>query len=240
MISVVIPTKNEAKNIEHCLVSLIHQNFKGKYEVILVDGFSTDGTIKYARKHIKKIYQYSIHKQVPRGPAAARNYGAKLAKYPIVAFIDADCIAREDWLERIWEDFQKDEQLVGVGGILAPRDARIVDIIMFTLFSDWWVKISSWLGIWQLYGNNCAYRRSAFLKQKGFSTTISFWEDTELSMRMKNTGKLLIDRNMVVWTSTRRFRQKGYGSVFMINLKAFIDHLLGRPITERYFEEIKH
>lgn len=239
MISVIIPTKNEAKNIEQCLVSLIHQDFEGKFEVILVDGHSTDDTLKYARKHITRIYKCTLHKQAPKGPAAARNYGALKAKYPIIAFIDADCIAREDWLKTIWQDF-KDDKLIGVGGVLAPRDPNLLDLIMFKLGSDWWVRIASFFGIWQLYGNTCAYRKDNFLKENGFSTAVSFWEDTELSMRMKNHGKLLIDGRMVVWTSTRRFRQKGYLTVFKQNLSAFLNHLQKKPIVTEYFEEIKH
>lgn len=234
MITVIIPTLNEEKNIEGCLLSLKNQEYSGKYEVILVDGHSKDNTPKIARKYVSKVFFHLAH-----GPANARNCGAKNSKYGIVAFVDADCEVQSDWLQRI-EDSFKDEKLVGLGGVLKPKNPRFIDKVMFTLFSDWWVKVSSWLGVWQLYGNNCAYRKKEFLRIGGFSTKVSFWEDTELSMRMKNEGKLYIDRGLVVRTSTRRFRQQGYLKVFWINMQAFINFSLGKQIKTKYFEEIQH
>ncbi len=234
MISVIIPTLNEERNIEACLVSLKSQEYSGKYEVILVDGHSKDNTPKIARKYASKVFFHP-----PHGPAHARNCGAADAKYGIVAFVDADCDVQPDWLQVIEDNF-KDSELIGLGGVLKPKNPRFIDKVMFTLFSDWWVKASSWLGVWQLYGNNCAYRKKEFCKVCGFSTKVSFWEDTELSMRMKKLGKLKIDRRLVVRTSTRRFRQQGYWKVFWINLQAFINFSLGRQIKTKYFEEIKH
>ncbi|MBI4399199.1 glycosyltransferase [Candidatus Micrarchaeota archaeon] len=233
MISVIIPAKNEEVGIGPTILSLKNQDFKGEYEIILVDGNSSDRTVEIAKKHIKDVYV-----QTPKGPAGARNYGAEKAKYEIIAFIDADCIARRDWLSRIAKNFE-DKKLIGLGGILKPSEPRLIDTFMFTLFSNWWVRVSSYFGLWQLYGNNCAYRKKEFLKVKGFSTAVSFFEDTELSMRIRKDGRLKVDGNLVVYTSTRRFKQKGYAKVFRQNTMAFINFLRGSKIDTPYFETIK-
>ncbi|RLG19628.1 hypothetical protein DRN67_02235 [Candidatus Micrarchaeota archaeon] len=102
------------------------------------------------------------------------------------------------------------------------------------------MRLSALLGIYQLYGNNCAYSKKYFKKLKGFNTKISFFEDTELSMRAKKIGKIRIDPKLIVYASTRRFKQKGYLSVAKINVQAFFNFLLGRPIKTKYFGDIRH
>ena len=234
MISIIIPTLEEEANIERCLKSLKNQSFRGKYEILVIDGYSLDDTVRIARKYVKRVYFHP-----PKGPGHARNCGANHAKGEILAFIDADCEADYDWLKLIFENF-KDKELLGLGGVLKPRNPRLRDRIMFNLFSDWWVRVSSWFGVWQLYGNNCAYRKKAFQKIGGFNQKVSFWEDTELSMRVKKVGKLRIDGRLKVVTSTRRFRQMGYITLFKINFKAFFSFMAGKKITTNYFQEIKH
>ena len=124
--------------------------------------------------------------------------------------------------------------------VLRPQAGSWFDNVVFKINSDWWVRFSSLLGIIQLYGNNCAYRKDIFKKLGGFNTIISFFEDTEMSMRAKKLGKVWINPDMVVYASTRRFKQKGYLAVALINIKAFLSFLLHLPIKTKYFEEIRH
>jgi len=234
MISVIIPALNEEEVVEECLKSLRKQKYEGKYEIILVDGFSRDRTVERAKPYVDRILKKKAH-----GPAAARNEGAEHAKYPILAFVDADCEVRKDWLERIQLAFS-DDAVIATGGVLRPQAGSLFDNVVFKINSDWWVRFSALLGIIQLYGNNCAYRKDAFKKLGGFNTVISFFEDTEMSMRAKKIGKIWINPDMVVYASTRRFKQKGYLSVALVNIRAFLSFLLHLPIKTRYFEEIRH
>ncbi|MFA6036058.1 MAG: glycosyltransferase [Candidatus Micrarchaeia archaeon] len=234
MISVIIPALNEEEGVEKCLKSLRKQKYEGKYEIILVDGFSRDRTIEIARPYVDRVLKKKAH-----GPAAARNEGAEHAKYPVLAFIDADCEAEKDWLERIQLAFTN-ENLIAAGGVLRPQAGSLFDNIVFKVNSDWWVRFSAIFGIIQLYGNNCAYRKDIFKKMDGFNTKISFFEDTEMSMRAKKMGKVWINPDKIVYASTRRFKQKGYLSVALINIKAFLSFLLHLPIKTRYFEDIRH
>jgi hypothetical protein len=83
------------------------------------------------------------------------------------------------------------------------------------------------------------YKKREFLRIGGFNIHVSFFEDTELSMRMIKEGKLMVDGELWVRTSTRRFRQMGYVKLFKINMTAFISALLRKPITTEYFESRK-
>lgn len=74
LISIVITTKNEEKNIEKCLWSIQKQNFsKKQIEVIIVDNHSVDDTITIARKYTSQIYQ--------KGPERSAQRTIAIAKY---------------------------------------------------------------------------------------------------------------------------------------------------------------
>ena len=71
MISVIIPSFNEEENIAQCLVSLSHQTVnKSDYEIIVVDGGSTDKTCEIARKYADMVFI-----QTSKKVGGARNDG---------------------------------------------------------------------------------------------------------------------------------------------------------------------
>lgn len=50
-VSIVIPTRNESENIKACLESIFKQNYpKDLFEVVMVDDYSTDPTLRFARE----------------------------------------------------------------------------------------------------------------------------------------------------------------------------------------------
>jgi glycosyltransferase involved in cell wall biosynthesis len=92
-ISVIIPTWNEEKNLPIVLrdIKNYFKNEKYNYEIIVVDKYSTDKTIKIARKFGAKILYDS------GGKGSALRKGMKYAKGDIIITMDADCsnIAKE-------------------------------------------------------------------------------------------------------------------------------------------------
>ena len=85
MVSVVVTTKNEEKNIENCLQSIKNQTFKN-IELIVVDNFSEDKTVELAEKYDAKVYFKGNER------SAQRNYGAKVAHGKYLIYLDADMI----------------------------------------------------------------------------------------------------------------------------------------------------
>lgn len=83
LVSVIITTRNEEKNIEGCLISIEKQTYSN-IECIVVDNASRDYTKTIARRYKTAVYD--------KGPerSAQRNYGAKVAKGMYVLFLDAD------------------------------------------------------------------------------------------------------------------------------------------------------
>ena len=81
MISAIVHTFNEEKNIERCLASLSFVD-----EIILVDMGSTDKTVKKAREFKAKIFRHPYTGFVE----PARNYGIEKARGPWIIILDAD------------------------------------------------------------------------------------------------------------------------------------------------------
>jgi glycosyltransferase involved in cell wall biosynthesis len=102
MISVVIPTYNRARDLSQCLASLRAQKIDSSlFEIVVVNDGSTDDTdAVLMRWGTDWASVHSIH-QNNAGPASARNAGVRNARFPIIAFIDDDCLASPDWLVRI-------------------------------------------------------------------------------------------------------------------------------------------
>jgi glycosyltransferase involved in cell wall biosynthesis len=95
-VSIVIPTKNEEKNIGYVLKDIkkfFEEKKDIKYEVIIVDAYSKDRTIEIAKKFGAKV----IFDEFGKGSALIK--GMKRAKGDIIISMDADCSNRVNELE---------------------------------------------------------------------------------------------------------------------------------------------
>ncbi|HIH15848.1 MAG TPA: glycosyltransferase family 2 protein, partial [Candidatus Diapherotrites archaeon] len=120
--SVIIPVYNGAETIAACIDSALKQDFKSRYEVIVVDDGSTDQTGEIVEGFGRKVKLIS---QKNRGPAAARNAGARAAKGEFIVFMDDDCQADKNWLAEMLWPFESPE-VVGVQGRYKNRQREIV------------------------------------------------------------------------------------------------------------------
>lgn len=93
LVSIVIPTNREEKNIGNCLKSLTLQSYKN-IEVIVVDNESKDKTREIAGEFTDKVYVKTGESGPPR-----RNFGAKKASGKYLMAIDADMILTPDLIE---------------------------------------------------------------------------------------------------------------------------------------------
>lgn len=117
VVSVVIPTLNEAEYIKTCLDTLLNQSYpKDKYEVLVVDSDSTDGTIDIVKAYCRNHNNVTLIFEPKKSASAARNKGIKMAKGEIIAFIDADTIIPRNWLSKSRENFERNPKLGVVGG----------------------------------------------------------------------------------------------------------------------------
>lgn len=193
-ISVVIPTYNEEKNIEKCLLSIKNQTIK-PYEIIVADSNSEDRTVEIAKKYAKVI----VIKPKVRTVAIGRQAGADVAKGDIIAFTDADSQPERNWLEKIKKEFEDKRVIAVYGEVLTERPYTIL-----SKFYNLFLKVSRPL-FPSPAGMNIAVRKSAFEKEK-FNIYLVTCEEIDLFNRLKKHGKIKFV-NAVVRTSARRIRK---------------------------------
>jgi len=110
MISVIIPSFNSENTISKCLDSLEYQSYTGDFEIIVVDSsYDRSPEIVAAAYPAVKL----IHLNKRTDPGTARNIGIGQATWDLIAFLDADCVAAHDWVERIASAHESSYDIVG-------------------------------------------------------------------------------------------------------------------------------
>lgn len=90
LVSIVVPCFNAEKFIDHTIASLESQTYDN-FEVILVDDFSDDGTVKICKKISQRDSRFRFYQHRANGGlAAARNSGTRLAKGDFICYLDSD------------------------------------------------------------------------------------------------------------------------------------------------------
>jgi cellulose synthase/poly-beta-1,6-N-acetylglucosamine synthase-like glycosyltransferase len=152
-------------------------------EVVIADDGSTDNTADVVGSFpVKYVYQQN------RGPAAARNTGAKAASGEILAFTDSDCLASPDWTKRLVEGF--DDEAVGVVagsyGIANPN--KILPCLIHEEIKWRHSRFGEFVRAFGSY--NFAIRRELFEGLGGFDESYgtASGEDNDLSYRVLKAG----------------------------------------------------
>lgn len=105
--SIVIATLNNKETLRRVLNAMMKLRFQGRYEIIVVNDGSSDGTKEMLEKEYSKKVKV-IH--LPRsGVCKARNTGIEAAQYEVVVNMDHDCIPEKDWLSKMVRGFDSDK-----------------------------------------------------------------------------------------------------------------------------------
>ena len=189
MISIIIPTLNEEKLLPKTFRTVSCQTIE--HEIILVDGGSTDETIKIAKEFGCKILQSEKANR-----AFQMNLGAKAATGETLLFLHADTLLPENALKSI-ED--RDPKYIG-GAFRRRFDSSSLLLLATCKLADSRGALFGWfLGDSAIFVN-----RNVFQKIGGYRN-LSLLEDLDLAVRMKQNGPVVL-LNPVVISSARRFR----------------------------------
>lgn len=118
-VSVVVPVLNEEATIFQLLESLWVQT-RPAAEIILVDGGSTDRTLRTAEGYLLRGMPLKILRLERAFPGEGRNHGAAAAKNNLIAFTDAGVQVNSRWLEKLIEPMERDASVDVVYGHLEP------------------------------------------------------------------------------------------------------------------------
>jgi glycosyltransferase involved in cell wall biosynthesis len=216
LVSVIIPTRNEEDALDKLLKSLSRQTYKN-YEVIVVDGGSTDGTVDVAKKHgAKVIKEYGRY----RSPANARNIGVEKARGDIIAVFDCDSEVNEIFLEEGVKAFSS-EKIIGVRCSYILAEDTIIEKILASKIAAHGKMI-----------HGTAFTQKGLVKRMGgWDASLGYGEDRDLAKHItdyndrhkkqliKNAPKAVIKTHLPHTISELVSQQRWYGRTIMHYLK---------------------
>jgi hyaluronan synthase len=126
LISIVVPAKNEEKNIRNCVQSCLDQTYEKK-EVIIVNDGSTDRTgeiLDEMRKENRTETFHILHLSKSVGKKKAVEAASEIARGEIYAFMDSDCDMASDAIEKAAKIFNNDRKLGALTCHGRVRDAQ--------------------------------------------------------------------------------------------------------------------
>ena len=229
LISIVTPILNEEEDVEQFLNHLTE--LKGDFELILVEGGSSDHTIETVERNLEKLSETVTLCEVRTGRAVQMNAGAARARGEILLFLHADCLVPTNTLELIMQTLRS-RGVVG-GGFMQ----RFSDTDSFLTFVSNFGNLRSRLTK-MFFGDSAIFLKKNVFDAIGGYGDSPLLEDVELCRRAKRHGKLVqIDR--YVSTSPRRYVHHGRISLTAIYVIAcFLDLLHSRPrFLERYISD---
>jgi glycosyltransferase involved in cell wall biosynthesis len=229
-ISAIVCAHNEERLLPACLHSLLAQ-VRPPDEILVVDNASQDATAAVARR----VPGVRVVAEARKGLPRAREAGRRAAIGDVLAYLDADCRAPLQWIERVERRFRRAQPLVAITGPYRYYDWDLTGRTLIRLY-DWLVAppthvlVHHLLGLGAiLYGGNFAVRRDALERIGGFDVRIDFHgEDTNLGRRLTSIGRVAIARECYLYTSARRYRAMGRGAVFRLYMRNFCSETFRR------------
>lgn len=247
-ISVIVPFRNEEKNIANTYKNLIEQNYpKEKYEIIFVNDSSDDKSLQII-KNFPKIENVIII-SVPNDYSAnahkkrAIRFGIENSKGEIIVSTDADCIHKKDWLKNLLNYFDEKTGFVS-GPVEFVSDEKLFSKMQRLEFAGLVITGAGLIGSGSptvCNAANIAYRKKVFDEVGGFVYQMSLSSgDDELLMQKihRDTNykiKFALDKNAIVSTEAnptvkdfyhqrKRWASKGlfYGDNFLLLKLALI------------------
>ena len=191
-ISVIMPVLNEAKTLKASLECL---GLSDGEDLVVVDGGSTDGTIKEAEKFAARVAVSD------RGRARQMNRGAELAQGGILLFLHADCRLPEGAFTTVRRTLNEPSVAAGAFDIRIDHPS-----LWFRLIEGVANMRSRLTGV--PYGDQGLFmRREVFMGLGGFSD-IPLMEDVEIAGRLRKAGRIaFVKERMTV--SPRRWLKEG-------------------------------
>ena len=238
-ITAIVCAYNEARHLPACLHSLLAQT-RPPNEILVINNASTDETGAVARA----ISGVRVLDEPAKGLVIARETARRAARSEVLAYVDADCRAPIQWLERVEAHLRHSPGAVAVTGpyrfydwdwagralirlydhLVAPPTHTIVHHVL---------QIGA-----VLYGGNFAVRAEALARIGGFDKTIEFHgEDTNLGRRLTAIGAVAMCPECWVWTSARRYVAMGKRKVFGLYVRNFWSEILRhRPADRKHLD----
>lgn len=194
MVSVIIPTYNEAEQIANTIAAVQKASAHFTCEIIIVDGGSNDETITIA--NTAGVQTFISNK---KGRAAQMNFGATHAKFDVLYFLHADSIPPNNFIKYIVDACDRN---YSSGCFRLQFD-----------YNHWFLKANAWFTRFNInavrFGDQSLFvTKDVFNKCCGFREDLYMMEDQEIIHRLKKYGRFIVMNNAVI-TSARKYHDNG-------------------------------
>jgi glycosyltransferase involved in cell wall biosynthesis len=220
LISVIITTKNEEKNIANCLESIKKQTYPQELiEIIVVDNNSEDRTREIASKYTDRVFD--------KGPerSAQRNLGVERSSGEYVMYLDADMILNKDVIKNCVEYINENKDIVGL---------YVTEIVMG---KKYWSKVRRFeRSFYDATVIDCVrfMRKDIFQKVGGFDEKFTGPEDWDLDKKIRNAGKTDLIKTPIYHNETEFDLRKYLGK------KAYYARQFNEYISKWGIDDIMH
>jgi rSAM/selenodomain-associated transferase 2 len=241
MLSIVIPILNEVDQLPQLFDTLADQAGIA-FEVILIDGGSTDGSRELAEELADRVAFPCRVESGPRGRGRQLNEGVKLSTGHSLLFLHADSQFRENMaLAKALKSLDEGIEKVGHPRVAGHFSVRFLSESSKPSLSLYFLECKATLDRSGCIHGDQGYllRRSFFYQIGPFDETLGFLEDVRLAQAVRQVGCWLL-LPVVLQTSNRRFEQEGFRqrqvlNALIMNLEAIgrIDLLKSLPAIYR-------
>ena len=189
-VSVVVPVHGRPAQLAACLASLRALDYpRDRLEIVAVDDGSPAPAVVPAGVRLVRLAR-------SRGPAAARNAGARRSTGEVLAFLDSDCTAEPGWLSSWVGDLAARGVAAAGGRLLAAPDrtwlGRYEAVRSPLDLGPRWALARPRRPVPYLVSASMVVRRPVFAALGGFDETLRWGEDVDLSWRLDAAGHRLV------------------------------------------------
>ncbi len=216
-ISIIIPVLNEEELLRQNLPAILSRLSQDNYEIIVVDGGSTDSSVGIATEHGLKIVESQV-----KGRAIQMNEGAINSTGQILYFLHADTIPPFSFDELIRRSIDNGNDF----GMFAYKFYP----------ANFWLRLNAYFtkfdNLFTGGGDQSLFiKREIFDELQGFNETMPLMEDYDLYKRARLKYRyIILPERMTV--SSRKYNNNSYLKVQMINLYTFFAYKLGANLED--------
>lgn len=239
-LSVIIPAYNEEKRLPRTLRAVVDYlcGQAYEYEILVVNGGSTDGTERVVRDAMRGMLNLKILTTANIGKGDAVRRGMLQVQGQFRVFMDADNSTSIDHVEKMWLEFEKGSEVV-----IGSRDIKGA---MIAVSQVWWRRrlgdifnliVQTLSGLWGIWDTQCGFKGfEAKAAQEIFSrSTINQWAfDVEVLVIAKKLG-YRIQEVPITWKNDPESKVKFSGMVKMLLevLQIAMNNIMGKYKASR-------